>query len=110
MLNDIKTGKRRWRFWTIPGPGEKGHESWPGDSWMHGGGPTWVTGSYDPELNLIIWGTGNPSPDRTAVPEGDNLYADSAIALDADSGKLNGISTCSYSHDASDAVQVPGAA
>jgi alcohol dehydrogenase (cytochrome c) len=86
---DTKTGKRRWRFWTIPGPGEPGNESWPGDAWKHGGGPTWVTGSYDPELNQIIWGTGNPSPDWNGdVRKGDNLYADSAIALDADTGKL----------------------
>jgi alcohol dehydrogenase (cytochrome c) len=91
---DIKTGKRRWRFHTIPGPGEKGHETWPtsgpnANSWKQGGGPTWVTGSFDPELNLIIWGVGNPSPDwNTDVRPGDNLYSDSAIALDADTGTL----------------------
>ena len=86
---DAKTGKRRWRFWTIPGPGEKGNETWPGDSWKRGGGPTWVTGAFDPEQNLIIWGTGNPSPDWNGdVRRGDNLYSDSAIALDADTGKL----------------------
>src|SRR5215471_7656642 len=86
---DAKTGKRRWRFWTIPGPGEKGNETWPGDAWKRGGGPTWVTGAFDPAQNLIIWGTGNPSPDWNGdVRKGDNLYADSAIALDADTGKL----------------------
>ncbi len=86
---DVKTGKRRWRFWTIPGPGEKGNESWPGDAWKRGGGPTWVTGAFDPEQNLIIWGTGNPSPDWNGdVRKGDNLYSDSVIALDADTGKL----------------------
>jgi len=91
---DIKTGERRWRFNTIPAPGEKGHETWPSsgpnaDSWKQGGGPTWVTGSFDPDLNLIIWGVGNPSPDWNAdVRPGDNLYSDSAIALDADTGKL----------------------
>src|SRR5216684_4257517 len=87
---DAQTGKRAWRFYTIPGPGEKGHETWGGgDAWKRGGGPTWVTGSYDPELNYIIWGVGNPSPDWNAdVRPGDNLYTDSAIALDADTGAL----------------------
>ena len=60
---DVKTGKEVWRFNTVPGPGEPGHESWSGDSWMHGGAPIWVTGSYDPETNLTYWGTGNPGPD-----------------------------------------------
>jgi alcohol dehydrogenase (cytochrome c) len=86
---DAATGQRRWRFWTIPEPGEKGSETWSGDAWKHGGGPTWVTGSYDAELNLIIWGVGNPSPDWNGdFRKGDNLYSDSAIALDADTGKL----------------------
>jgi alcohol dehydrogenase (cytochrome c) len=86
---DAKTGQRRWRFWTVPGPGEKGNETWSGDSWKTGGAPTWVTGSYDPSLNLVIWGTGNPSPDWNGdVRLGDNLYSDSVIALDADTGKL----------------------
>lgn len=86
---DVKTGARRWRFWTVPGPGEKGNETWSGDSWKQGGAPTWVTGSYDAEQNLIIWGTGNPSPDWNGdARKGDNLYSDSAIALDADTGKL----------------------
>ncbi len=86
---DAKTGKRAWRFYTIPGPGEPGHETWGGDSWKRGGGSTWVTGSFDPELNLVYWGTGNPSPDYNGdVRPGDNLYTDSVIALDADNGKL----------------------
>jgi alcohol dehydrogenase (cytochrome c) len=86
---DVKTGARRWRFYTIPAPGEKGSETWTGDAWKRGGAPTWLTGSYDPELNLIIWGTGNPSPDWNGdVRPGDNLYSDSAIALDADTGTL----------------------
>jgi alcohol dehydrogenase (cytochrome c) len=86
---DAKTGQRRWRFWTVPGPGEKGNETWSGDSWKQGGAPTWTTGSYDPEQNLIIWGTGNPSPDWNGdVRLGDNLYSDSVIALDADTGRL----------------------
>jgi alcohol dehydrogenase (cytochrome c) len=65
---DVRTGERRWRFNTIPGPGEKGHETWPASgphagAWKQGGGSTWVTGSFDPESNLVIWGVGNPSPD-----------------------------------------------
>lgn len=86
---DARTGKEAWRFHTIPGPGEAGHETWAGDAWQHGGAPIWLTGSYDPELNLIIQGVGNPSPDWNAkVRPGDNLYASSVIALDADTGKL----------------------
>jgi alcohol dehydrogenase (cytochrome c) len=86
---DAKTGKRLWRFWTIPGPGEPGNETWKGDSWKTGSAATWVTGSYDPELNLLYWGTGNPGPDWNGdVRLGDNLYSDALIALDADSGKL----------------------
>ena len=78
-----------WRFNTIPGPGEPGHESWAGDSWKHGGGAVWVTGSYDPDLNLIYWGTGNPGPDFNGDKRaGDNLYSDSVVALDPDTGKL----------------------
>ena len=60
---DAESGERRWRFWTVPGPGEPGNETWGGDSWKRGGASTWITGSYDPELNLIYWGTGNPGPD-----------------------------------------------
>lgn len=86
---DAKTGKRLWRFWTIPGPGEAGHDTWSGDSWKTGGGSTWVTGSYDPDLNLIYWGVGNPGPDWNGDNRpGDNLYTCSLVALDADSGKL----------------------
>ena len=86
---DARTGKRAWRFWTTPGPGEPGNETWSGDSWKHGGATTWITGSYDPQLNLVYWGTGNPGPDYDGdVRQGDNLYSDSVIALDADTGKL----------------------
>jgi len=86
---DAASGKQAWRFWTIPGPGESGHDSWQGDSWKTGGGPTWVTGSYDPELNLVYWGVGNPSPDWNGDPRrGDNLYTCSLLALDADTGHL----------------------
>ena len=86
---DAKTGERAWRFWTVPGPGEPGNETWAGDSWKRGSATTWVTGSYDPDLNLVYWGTGNPGPDWNGeVREGDNLYSDSLIALDLDTGKL----------------------
>ena len=88
---DIKTGKRKWRTYTIPAPGEPGSETWKDkhDAWKTGGGTTWVTGSYDPELNLIIWGTANPGPDwDNAYRPGDNLWTDSTIAVDADSGKI----------------------
>jgi alcohol dehydrogenase (cytochrome c) len=86
---DVKTGKEVWRFNTVPGPGEPGHESWGGDSWMHGGAPIWVTGSYDPALNLTYWGTGNPGPDWDGAGRpGDNLYSCSVIALDPDTGML----------------------
>ena len=86
---DARTGRLAWRFWTIPGPGEKGHETWTGDSWKHGGGSTWMTGSYDAELNLIYWGVGNPAADFYGDSrKGDNLYTDSVVALDADTGKL----------------------
>ena len=86
---DAKTGERAWRFWTIPGPGEPGHDTWEGDAWERGGGSIWVTGSYDPDLNLMYWGVGNPAPDWNAdVRPGDNLYTDSVIAIDPDTGKL----------------------
>jgi alcohol dehydrogenase (cytochrome c) len=86
---DAATGERRWRFYTVPAPGEPGNDTWPKEAWRTGGAPTWVTGSYDPESNLVIWGTGNPAPDWNGdARAGDNLYSDSAIALDADTGEL----------------------
>jgi alcohol dehydrogenase (cytochrome c) len=87
---DVRTGKEIWRFKTVAEPGEPGHETWPGDSWQHGGAPIWVTGSYDPDTNLTFWGTGNPNPGWNGGPRnpGDNLYGDSVVALDADTGKL----------------------
>jgi alcohol dehydrogenase (cytochrome c) len=86
---DTKTGRHLWRFWTIPGPGEPGHDTWKGDSWKNGGGSTWLTGSYDPELNLLYWGVGNPAADFYGESrKGDNLYTDSIVALDPDSGEL----------------------
>ena len=86
---DAKTGKRAWRFWTVPAAGEKGTETWKGESYKYGSAGTWVTGTYDPELNLIYWGTGNPGPDWNGESRtGDNLYSDSVIAVNADTGKL----------------------
>ena len=88
---DAETGERAWRFWTIPGPGEPGHETWEGEqpTWMTGGGPTWVTGSYDPELNLLYWTVGNPGLDFNGqVRPGDNLYTNSVVALNPDDGSL----------------------
>jgi alcohol dehydrogenase (cytochrome c) len=86
---DAATGKEIWRFHTIPRPGEPGNETWEGDAWKTGGASVWVTGSYDPDLNLIYWGTGNPAPDwNPGMRPGANLYADCVIALDADTGKL----------------------
>ena len=87
---DADTGERKWRFYTVPGPGEPGHDTWAGDSWKVGGAPAWNTGTYDPATNQIFWPTGNPSPsNRGAGREGDNLYSNSLLALNADSGKLN---------------------
>ena len=86
---DAKNGKEAWRFYTIPGPGEPGHETWTGDAWKTGGASVWVTGSYDPEANLTYWGIGNPGPDWNPDQRaGDNLYSDSVVALDPDTGKL----------------------
>ncbi len=106
---DAKTGERAWRFWTVPVPGEPGSETWGGDSWRHGGASTWITGSYDPELNLVYWGTGNPGPDHNGdVRPGDNLYSCSLLALDLDTGKLRWYFqfTPHDTHDW-DATQVP---
>jgi len=86
---DAKTGKPVWTCYTIPAPGEPGHETWTGDAWKMGGAATWVTGSYDPALNLIYWGTGNPGPDWNGdVRPGDNLYTCSLLAIDAANGKI----------------------
>lgn len=86
---DIKTGRLKWRFFVIPGPGEKGHETWPGDTWKLGGGAPWMTGTFDPALNLVYWGTGNASSDLNGRGrEGDNLYTASIVALDAGTGKV----------------------
>ena len=86
---DAKTGAEVWRFYTIPGPGEPGNDTWAGDSWKVGGVGVWNAGAYDPETNLVFFGTGNPAPDWDgSTRRGDNLYSDSVVALDADTGKL----------------------
>ena len=87
---DAKTGKLVWRTYTVPAPGEPGNETWgKGDGWKTGGGSTWLTGSFDPELNLLYWTTGNPGPDWNADNRpGDNLYTDSVLALDPATGKI----------------------
>src|SRR6266550_3269838 len=83
------SGRERWRFTTIPKPGEPGGETWAGNSWREGGAPTWLTGSYDPELDLLIWGVGNPKPVfDAAARRGDNLYTNSAVALRGSTGAL----------------------
>ncbi len=87
---DADTGKHKWRFYTVPGPGEPGHDSWEGESWKIGGAPAWITGVYDPATNQLFWPTGNPSPsNRGEGRAGDNLYSNTLLALDADAGKLN---------------------
>ncbi|MCZ2146862.1 MAG: PQQ-dependent dehydrogenase, methanol/ethanol family [Bryobacterales bacterium] len=86
---DPATGKRLWRFYTVPAEGEAGAETWSGDSFKTGGAATWMNGSYDPALNLIYWGTGNPYPDYDGDARREsNLYSDCVVALSADTGKL----------------------
>ena len=86
---DAETGRKAWRFWTVPLPGEPGGETWLKDSAQHGGGPTWVTGSYDPDLNLVYWGTGNPSPLYFgSIRAGDNLFTNCLLAINPDTGTL----------------------
>jgi alcohol dehydrogenase (cytochrome c) len=84
-----ETGARLWRRYTVPGPGEKGNNTWPaGDSYLHGGGSTWITGSYDPALDLVYWGTGNAGPWNPAKRPGDNLYTASLIAIRPKTGEI----------------------
>ena len=86
---DVSSGQQQWKFNTIPGPGEVGHETWENDAWRTGGGGTWVTGSYDPSTDLLYWGVGNPGPTFAGdMRPGDNLFTDSVIALHASTGKL----------------------
>ena len=88
---DPETGKIQWRWYTEPDPGQPGYETWPKDpdALLHGGGMTWMTGTYDPDLNLLYWGTGNPNPVLAGdARPGDNLYTCSIVALNPDTGKL----------------------
>ncbi len=87
--HDPTTGNEVWRFYTVPGPDDPGHSTWRGNDWRTGGAPVWVTGSYDAASNLTYWGVGNPGPDWNPDQRpGDNLYSDSVVALDADTGAL----------------------
>jgi len=106
---DAKSGERKWRFYTVPGPGEPGHDTWEGESWKIGGAPAWITGTFDPATNTTYWTTGNPSPsNRGEGRAGDNLYSNSLLALDPDTGKLKWYYQFSK-HDEHDydATQVP---
>jgi alcohol dehydrogenase (cytochrome c) len=85
---DPQTGKPLWRTYTIPAPGERGSETWPGDSGLHGGGSTWITGSYDPDLDLVFWGTGNPAPWNPLARQGDNLHTNSILAIQPETGRI----------------------
>jgi alcohol dehydrogenase (cytochrome c) len=87
---DANTGEQIWKTYTVPAPGEPGSDTWPGESWRTGGAPVWVTGSFDPKLGLTYWGTGNPGPWTGVTRPGDNLYTNSVIALDIDTGALKG--------------------
>ena len=105
---DPETGEEVWRSHTIPGPGEPGNDTWPGDTWQRGGASIWITGSYDPESNLTYWGTGNPGPWIGDQRPGDNLYTNSVVAFDADTGELKGYHQ--YHHNGSwdwDEVSAP---
>lgn len=87
---DASSGESVWKTYTIPGPGEAGHETWSGETWKTGGVPVWMTGSYDPELGVTYWGTGNGGPWMGDARPGDNLFATSVIALDVETGALRG--------------------
>jgi alcohol dehydrogenase (cytochrome c) len=85
---NAKSGELEWTSYTIPGPGEAGNESWPGDTWKTGGATTWQTGSYDPDTNTLYWGTGNPGPWNSDLRKGDNQWSSSLVAFDPDNGKI----------------------
>jgi alcohol dehydrogenase (cytochrome c) len=106
---DANTGERKWRFYTIPGPGEPGNETWEGESWKIGGSPAWITGTYDAETNTTYWTTGNPSPSNRSIGRaGDNLFSDSLLALDPETGKLKWHFQYTQNDDHDyDATQVP---
>ncbi len=87
---DAKSGAEAWRTYTIPGPGEPGHDSWPGDTWKTGGGSIWLTGTYDPATKIAYWGTGNAAPWMGDARSGDNLNTSSVLGLDVTSGKIVG--------------------
>jgi alcohol dehydrogenase (cytochrome c) len=102
---DPDTGKKLWRRYTIPAPGEPGSESWTGDAWKTGGGPTWVTGSYDPELDLVYWGVGNAEPYDPRPREAmDSLYTSSVIAIRPKTGEI----VCHYQYTPNDVYDVDG--
>ena len=103
------TGELEWRADTIPGPDHPDNQTWAGESWRTGGSASWITGAYDPDLNLVYWGTGNPGPDWNGdVRMGDNLYSDSALALNHETGELEWYFQFTP-HDVHDwdAIQVP---
>ena len=85
---DAETGDSLWKTYTIPGEGEPGNETWPADTWTHGGGSVWMTGNYDPETNLAYWGVGNAAPWMGDARPGDNLWTASTIVLDVETGEL----------------------
>ncbi len=106
---DAATGDLAWRAWTIPGPDHPDNQTWAGDSWRTGGSASWITGAYDPDLDLVYWGTGNPGPDWNGdVRMGDNLYSDSVLALNHETGGLEWYFQFTP-HDVHDwdAIQVP---
>ena len=85
---DAQTGDERWRFYTVPAPSEPGGDTWPGQTYQHGGGNPWMPGSYDASTDTLLWGVGNPSPWLWSLRKGRNLYTDSIIALNPTTGKL----------------------
>ena len=87
---DAETGRELWKTYTVPAPGEPGSETWTGEAWRKGGAAVWVTGTYDPELGQTYWGTGNAGPWMGDVRPGDNLYSNSVLALDAETGRITG--------------------
>ena len=87
---DARSGEPAWKTYTVPGPGEPGNDTWSGDTWKRGGASIWLTGTYDPELNLTYWGTGNASPWFGDQRAGDNLYTASTVAIEPDTGKMTG--------------------